>query len=263
MSSSVQRTYSSCNQKNQLQRPSSPPSTLSSSPPATPRITKRPLSEISSQENPSLFPPLKQTKDLPKVLSTSSKTKTKTKGQIKAKSNQQKTLTHLHFNIDQTTLRKCPLCDLSYIKGAEDDEALHKTLCTRVQQGMEWGREEEKDGIRDGQSIIVEVENDIKLTGVKEKGRMICLPADVNGKIGTKLTTLLQTINLALSAPPLSNSELQVSKTYLFLLPHDKIAHRDRIIGCIIAQRISTALVIVQIPNPIDNPNPDTTNAHQ
>src|SRR5271168_3398427 len=52
ISSSVQRTYSSRNRKNQLQLPSSPPSTLSSSPPATPRITKRPLSEISSQENP-------------------------------------------------------------------------------------------------------------------------------------------------------------------------------------------------------------------
>ena len=120
---------------------------------------------------------------------TTSKTKTKPKGhQIKAKANQQKTLTQLHFNIDQTTLRKCPLCDLSYIKGAEDDEALHKTHCARVQQGMEWGREEEKDGIRDGQSIILEVENDIKLVGAKNKGRIICLPADVNGKIGTKVS---------------------------------------------------------------------------
>jgi N-acetyltransferase len=53
---------------------------------------------------------------------------------------------------------------------------------------MEWGREEEKDGIRDGQSIILEVENDIKLTGAKYKGRIICLPADVNGKIGAKVS---------------------------------------------------------------------------
>ena len=87
-------------------------------------------------------------------------------------------------------MRKCPLCDLSYIKGAGDDEALHKTHCARVQQGMEWGREEEKDGIRDGQSIIVEVENDIKLPGAKFRGRIICLPADVNGKIGTKVSLL-------------------------------------------------------------------------
>jgi N-acetyltransferase len=80
------------------------------------------------------------------------------------------------------------LCDLSYNKGAEDDEALHKTHCARVQQGMEWGREEEKDGIRDGQSIILEVENDIKLTGAKDKGRIISFSAEVNGKIGAKVS---------------------------------------------------------------------------
>lgn len=123
---------------------------------------------------------------------TTSKIKTKTKDQIKPKANQQKTLTQLHFNIDQTTLRKCPLCDLSYTKGAEDDEALHKTNCARVRQGMEWGREEEKDGIRDGRSIILVVENDIKLMGAKEKGRIICLPADINGKIGAKVSLLLK-----------------------------------------------------------------------
>ena len=88
-------------------------------------------------------------------------------------------------------MRRCPLCDLSYIKGAEEDEALHKTHCARVQQGMEWGREEEKDGIRDGQSIILEVENNIKLTGAKEKARIICFPANVNGKIGAKVSFLL------------------------------------------------------------------------
>ena len=88
-------------------------------------------------------------------------------------------------------MRKCPLCDLSYIKGAEGDEALHKTHCARVQQGMEWGREEEKDGIRDGQSIILEVETDIKLAGAKDKkGRIICLPADINGRIGAKVSKL-------------------------------------------------------------------------
>ena len=57
---------------------------------------------------------------------------------------------------------------------------------------MEWGREEEKDGIRDGQSIILEVENDIKLSGVKHRGRIICLPADVNGKIGAKVSFFKQ-----------------------------------------------------------------------
>ena len=149
------------------------------------------------KEDSSLFPPLKRTKGLLKVPSTTSTTKTKPKAQIKAKAtNQQKALTQLHFNIDQTTLRKCPLCDLSYIKGVEDDEALHKTHCARVQQGMEWRREEEKDGIRDGQSIILEVENDIKLAGTKYKGRIICLPADVKGKIGGKVSLFKQASSL-------------------------------------------------------------------
>ena len=48
------------------------------------------------------------------------------------------------------------------------------------------------DGIRDGRSIILEVENDIKLTGMKGKGRIICLPADVNGKIGAKVGFFFQ-----------------------------------------------------------------------
>ena len=45
MSSNVQRTYNSRSRKKQLQSPSFPPSTLSSSPPATPRLTKRLFSE--------------------------------------------------------------------------------------------------------------------------------------------------------------------------------------------------------------------------
>jgi N-acetyltransferase len=50
-----------------------------------------------------------------------------------------------------------------------------------------------------------------------------------------------------------------VSKAYVFLLPHDKIAHRERIMGCVIAQRISIAMAIVPIPDSVDNPNSDTT----
>ena len=56
-----------------------------------------------------------------------------------------------------------------------------------MQQVMEWGREEDKDRIWDGQSIILEVENDIKLTGMEGGGQIICLPADINGKTGVKV----------------------------------------------------------------------------
>ncbi|KAF8184876.1 hypothetical protein K438DRAFT_1551536, partial [Mycena galopus ATCC 62051] len=151
-----------------------------------------------------------------------------------------KTFTQLHFVTDQTTLRTCPLCALSYIKGAPDDEALHKAHCARVQKGMEWGREEEKEILKAG---VVEVASGVKLKN-GTKGRIICFKADAGGKIGSKLSILLSTINLALSAPALTPSTLPVSKAYLFLTPSLTTSLREKIVGCVIAQQISTAMVI-------------------
>ncbi|KAF8899827.1 hypothetical protein CPB84DRAFT_1680939, partial [Gymnopilus junonius] len=71
---------------------------------------------------------------------------------------------------------------------------------------------------------------------------------DVGGKLGSKLGTLLHTVNLSLSAPALPSPVLKSSKAYLFLLPHETQAHRERIVGCIIAQHISTAMEIVLPP---------------
>lgn len=173
----------------------------------------------------------------------------------------QRTLTQLHFNIDQSILRRCSLCDLSYTKGAPDDEALHKTHCTRVRQDMEWGREEEKDRIRGTENVVVEVKTGIKLSGNKKTGRIICLPADIGGKLGTKvrradshvgldlimiqLSALYKIINTSLSSPELSSTILQSSKAYLFLIPHETQTHREHIAGCVIAERISSAMVVV------------------
>ncbi|KAJ6547054.1 hypothetical protein B0H19DRAFT_892898, partial [Mycena capillaripes] len=151
-----------------------------------------------------------------------------------------KSFTQLHFCIDQTILRTCPLCALSYTKGAPDDEALHKDHCARVQKGMEWGREEEKEKVKAG---VVEVASGIKLKDGR-RGRIICFRADVGGKIGSKLSTLLSTINIALSAPPLTPSILQASKAYLFLTPSLTTSLREKIVGCVIAQQISTAMAI-------------------
>ncbi|KAF9041298.1 hypothetical protein BJ165DRAFT_1323145, partial [Panaeolus papilionaceus] len=155
----------------------------------------------------------------------------------------QKTLTQLHFNTDQTILRTCSLCGLSYTKGAPDDEALHRSHCNRVRQGMEWGKDEDKG------SSITEVETGIKLKSGKKRGRIVSFPADATGKLGTKISTLLNTINLSLSAPEIPPSVLQASKAYLFLVPHDTLSHRERIAGCVIAQRISTAMAVVSPPS--------------
>lgn len=65
-----------------------------------------------------------------------------------------------------------------------------------------------------------------------------------------QLTTLLETINLTLSSPPLTAPVLHASKIYLFLLPPSKstaIPGREKIAGCVIAQRISTAMQIASL----------------
>jgi N-acetyltransferase len=196
----VQRTYGSHKRRNTkplLVPPSSPPSALASSPPPTPppiRPTKRTISQISSTENSStLFSPRKRFKSTATTSAPVNPAKPKPKAlpsyakAVVSKGGQQKTLTQLHFNIDQPILRTCSLCSLSYTKGAPDDEALHRLHCTRVRQGMEWGREEEKDKMRGTESIVVDVRTDVKLKGKKQGGRIISFPADIGGKLGAKV----------------------------------------------------------------------------
>ena len=257
----VIRTYGS--KKMTQPRPplSSPVSGAEESPPAR----KRPLREYSlnlSLEH--LTPPLKRVK-----------TSHKSKENVNSKS-KQTSLTQLHFCIDQTILRTCSHCNLTYTKGAPDDERLHRTQCARIQRGMEWGREEEKEGLKNGLSQVC--------TGVKLKdgsmGRIICFRADVGGKMGSKvcrsthprgqghailnefqLTSLLETINLTLSSPPLSPATLHESKAYLFLLPSSTTSSREKIAGCVIAQRISTAMEIASSADceAACGPSPDAT----
>ncbi len=60
-----------------------------------------------------------------------------------------------------------------------------------------------------------------------------------------QLAILLDTIRLALSSPPLSPAVLQRSKIYLFLLSTPGASTtREKIVGCVVAQRISTAMAI-------------------
>jgi N-acetyltransferase len=91
--------------------------------------------------------------------------------------------TQLHFCIDQAIVRTCSECGLTYTKGAPDDEVLHRAHCVRVQKGMEWGREEEKETLKYG---VTEVHRGIKLKD-RRTGRIICLRADIGGKIGSKV----------------------------------------------------------------------------
>jgi len=71
----------------------------------------------------------------------------------------------------------------------------------------------------------------------------------------------LDTINLALCSPPLTPSVLHASKAYLFLLsPTTGDSAREKIAGCLIAQRISTAMMIASpeesdIVNQVSHPS--------
>jgi len=119
----------------------------------------------------------------------------------------------------------------------------HRSHCARVQRGLEWGKEEERECVK---ANVEEVVGDIRLRNGM-KGRVVCFRAEVGGKIGNKLNTLLETINLTLSAPALTPSVLQASKVYLFLLTttsKTNSSSREKIVGCAIAQRIHTAMAI-------------------
>lgn len=140
---------------------SSPPS---SSPPPTTR--KRPALDLL---NLSQHPPSKKQK-----LSKSTKKSTS------------KPLVQLHFSIDASILKTCRICDLSYTKGAPDDESLHRTHCNRVQRGMEWGKEEQKEFDKHN---VTEIESGIKLKNGTQ-GRIVSFNANVGGKIGAKVCPL-------------------------------------------------------------------------
>ncbi|KAF8837011.1 hypothetical protein BDN67DRAFT_973499 [Paxillus ammoniavirescens] len=203
-----------------------PKPSLSSSSPAPINSLKRKLRD-SEPEN---IPILKK-RCTSKLLSVARPSVTKSS---------QRTLTQLHFALDCSVLRTCSLCSLSYTKGAPDDETLHRSHCGRVQRGMEWGREEEREVVKAG---VDELAANIKLKN-GTSGRIICFPANTGGRIGTKLSHLLETINLALASPPLTDSILKCSKAYLFLVPSSTNMRREKIVGCVIAQRISTAMAI-------------------
>ncbi|KAH9934690.1 uncharacterized protein B0H18DRAFT_951282 [Fomitopsis serialis] len=220
--------------------PSTPPSDLaSSSPPPVKR--KRSFLEDSSAPNS----PSPSSKRPRKSVLGSVKGKDVLKGKKGAAdaSKKQQKLTQLHFALDVTVLKTCERCDLSYTMGAPDDESLHRKHCARVQRGLEWGREEEREASK---ANVEELATGVKLKN-GTKGRMVSFRPDVGGKIGAKLTILLETMSLALSSPPLSPAVLKQCKIYLFLLSTSSstsLTPREKIVGCVIAQRISTAMAI-------------------
>ncbi|TFK29810.1 hypothetical protein FA15DRAFT_608577 [Coprinopsis marcescibilis] len=169
------------------------------------------------------------------------KTSVKEKKPERNSKSKQRTLVQLHFCVDKSIIRKCAICDLCYTKGAKDDEELHRVHCSRVQRGLEWSREVEKEGYG---STIHELESMVKMEKGK-MGRIICFPANVNGKMGGKLKTLLEMVNLSLSSPELDTAALQRSKVYLFLVQEGTHSRPERVVGCAIAQQIKAAMAVL------------------
>ncbi|OCB84214.1 initiation factor 2 [Sanghuangporus baumii] len=230
----VKRTYGSQIPRTRIAAKESSLGTSSSSPPSVPDTTlkrKRPLADLFLNNSP------------PKRIRTSCKSSALTRADniVKKAAKKETGLTQLHFCIDQSTLRSCPLCDLTYTRGSLDDENLHKAHCSRVQKGMEWGREENKDtGWNDGTCTIIE--EDIVLAS-GERGRIVAIKPAAGRKLGTKLSSYLKTVNLALSAPDMPAPALKLCKAYLFLLRTPGCS-REKIVGCIVAQRISEAMEV-------------------
>lgn len=98
-----------------------------------------------------------------------------------------KQLTQLHLTFGKTSLRTCPLCELSYTHGAPDDEDLHKKHCARITRGAEWGKEEARC---EGREVTVVEEGVIVRgrNGKEERARIVKFNANVGGKLGAKVS---------------------------------------------------------------------------
>ena len=169
MPADLRRTYSTRSSSAKTFLPSSPTSELTSPPPAK---RKRPFTDRPTEQNTPSKKPRRALKSEGKAAKAGDKGKSK-----------QPKLTQLHFTLDTPVLRTCPLCDLSYTRGAPDDESLHKAHCARVQRGLDWGKDEARE---EANGAVEELESNIKLRD-GSRGRIICFRPDIGGKIGTKV----------------------------------------------------------------------------
>ena len=211
MSSRVKRTYSR-RSRSSLSSSSPPPedpapepptSSPSSTPPSSP-VPKRSLSDVLSSRPPAKKPRFTQPDAKKSKPSSVSSSKWKSK---------EKSLIQLHFSIDASVLRKCPICDFSYTKGAQDDEALHKSHCTRFQRGLEWTRDDIKESAKHG---VVEIESGIRLRD-GSLGRILAINTNVPGKIGSKVllpAPYLLKIALRHNPPYVNRKNIHSSRRY-------------------------------------------------
>jgi hypothetical protein len=158
--------------------PTSSQTDLASSPPCSPR--KRPFSGLSSIND---SPSAKRRKTGVALAAKSPSAKSTTNRTPSKPLKKQRTLTQLHLLPDQSVMRECKECGLSYTHAATEDERIHKAHCIRVRKGMEWGREDERSL---GSGELAEVAKNVKLKNGKI-GRVISFRGDISGKVGRKV----------------------------------------------------------------------------
>ncbi|KZT53168.1 hypothetical protein CALCODRAFT_501377 [Calocera cornea HHB12733] len=166
-------------------------------------------------------------------------------------------LVQMHLALSSKPIvRTCPTCNLSYTLGTPEDEGLHKRHHARVVAGIEWGKAEEA-------SKGVEVVEEGVVVGKgkeKAKGRVLAFEGSCAGRLKAKLDTLLETVNTELTAPSLSPETLAASKIFIFVLPSGTSA-KEKVVGCVVAQRIDRAMRVVASPSTNDDSLPDTSKA--
>ncbi|KIM32354.1 hypothetical protein M408DRAFT_326951 [Serendipita vermifera MAFF 305830] len=227
MSTERRKTYS--------KRPRTLADAVVTSPPSASRALKRPRDENQPADDESPAP--KKQKTFKSSFKSTTKHPTETKIQTSKTPLRQLTLAVS----SKSSMVSCNQCSLSYTRGAPEDEALHRSHCSSVLKGSEWSREDERDALK---ANACTVSSQVELVS-GQSGRIISIRASVGGRLGTKIETVMSTMNRALSSPPLTSETLAASKVYLFLLAPSK-STRERIVGCVIAQNIKTAMKIVE-----------------
>ncbi|CAE6465602.1 unnamed protein product [Rhizoctonia solani] len=224
--------------------------------------TKTSLSALkrkhSSTNNLHSFFAVSQSSKKPKLVGHSRKTPSKV---LAGPENSADTpvLAQLHFLSSKTTLVTCKSCDLSYTRGAPEDESFHRAHCLRIVRGLEWSREERtlEKPLGSGTSDVEIIEERCVLPN-GDVGRIVRIRCDVTkGKLGQKVTILLSTINKALSAPSLPESSLSSSKAYVMIVPGSssklgaknkplaKRSNAERIVGCVVTTPIASAMRVI------------------
>lgn len=150
--------------------------------------------------------------------------------------------------------KTCPACGMSYIRGAVEDEDLHKSYCKKLAKGVEWPFA----GNHPGCKVLAE---NIWLGEMEGKIVMAegCPAGALSKKVEgwplascTKLTVFQLdeiecTVNHAMGATSVETAADEPVR-YLLFLARGSGGTATRVIGCAIASRIKQAFRAVDAP---------------